>query len=92
MNNILKKKREYDNLVDPLMYPCIVNIVFGPMTVQYREVLQYLYTFKKYLLHSIEFKVRPGSGFYQFPCILGHMSCLCIHLVTLFKLPCKKMS
>ena len=36
------------------------------------------------------FKVRPGSGFYQFSCILGNMSCLCIHLVTLFNLPCKK--
>ena len=35
-------------------------------------------------------KVRPGSGFYQFSCILGNMSCLCIHLVTLFNLPCKK--
>ena len=35
-------------------------------------------------------EVRPGSGFYQFSCILGNMSCLCIHLVTLFNLPCKK--
>ena len=36
-------------------------------------------------------KVRPGSGlFYQFSCIFGNMSCLCIHLVTLFNLPCKK--
>ena len=36
------------------------------------------------------FKVRLGSGFYQFSCILGNMSCLCIHFVTLFNLPCKK--
>ena len=25
-------------------HPCIVNIVFGPMTVHYREVLLYIYS------------------------------------------------
>ena len=42
------------------------------------------------IARRISLKVRPGSGFYQFSCILGNMSCLCIHLVTLFNLPCKK--
>ena len=42
------------------------------------------------IFRELAFKVRPGSGIYQFPCILGNMSCLCIHLVTLLNLPCKK--
>ena len=35
-------------------------------------------------------KARRGSGFYEIFCIFANMSCLCIHLVTLFNLPCKK--
>ena len=35
-------------------------------------------------------KVRRGSGFDDIFCIFANMSCLCIHLVTLFNLPCKK--
>ena len=32
---------------------------------------------------------RRGSGFYEMFCIFAKkMSCLCIHLVTLFNLPC----
>ena len=42
------------------------------------------------VIQILGIKVRPGSGFYQFSCILGNMSCLCIHLVTLFNLPCQK--
>ena len=38
MNHILKTKREYQNLSDPL---CIVNILLGPRTVHSREVLLY---------------------------------------------------
>ena len=36
-------------------------------------------------------KVRPGSGFYEIFCIFANMSCLCIHLVTLFNLPWKNI-
>ena len=36
------------------------------------------------------FKARRGSGFDEIFCIFANMSCLCIHLVTLFNLPCKK--
>ena len=36
------------------------------------------------------FKARRGSGFDDIFCIFANMSCLCIHLVTLFNLPCKK--
>ena len=39
----------------------------------------------------ILFKARPGSGFYEIFCIFANMSCLCIHLVTLFNLPCKNI-
>ena len=35
-------------------------------------------------------KVRRGSGFDEMFCIFANMSCLCIHLVTLFNLPWKK--
>ena len=35
-------------------------------------------------------KARRGSGFDEIVCIFANMSCLCIHLVTLFNLPCKK--
>ena len=34
--------------------------------------------------------LRRGSGFDEIFCIFANMSCLCIHLVTLFNLPCKK--
>ena len=33
-------------------------------------------------------KARPGSGFYEIFCIFANISCLCIHLVRLFNLPC----
>ena len=36
-------------------------------------------------------KARRGSGFYEIFCIFANMSCLCIHLVTLFNLPCKNI-
>ena len=36
-----------------------------------------------------QFKARRGSGFYEIFCIFANMSCLCIHLVKLFNLPCK---
>ena len=36
-------------------------------------------------------KARPGSGFYEIFCIFANMSCLCIHLVRLFNLPCKNI-
>ena len=35
-------------------------------------------------------KARRGSGCYEIFCIFANMSCLCIHLVTLFNLPGKK--
>ena len=38
MNNILKTEREYENIGEP----CIVNILLGPLTVHYREVLLYI--------------------------------------------------
>ena len=37
------------------------------------------------------FKARRGSGFYEIFFIFANMSCLCIHLVTLFNLRCKKI-
>ena len=36
-------------------------------------------------------KARRGSGFYEMFCIFPNMSCLRIHLVTLFNLPCKNI-
>ena len=33
-------------------HPCIANILFGPMTVHYREVLLYAY-----LLNKIDFSI-----------------------------------
>ena len=41
-------------------------------------------------LCDIHLKARRGSGFDEIFCIFANMSCLCIHLVTLFNLPCKK--
>ena len=38
----------------------------------------------------VHFKARGGSGLYEIFCIYANMSCLCIHLVTLFNLPGKK--
>ena len=38
----------------------------------------------------VALKARRGSGFYEIFCIFANMSCLCIHLVTLFNLPGKK--
>ena len=38
-----------------------------------------------------DIKARPGSGFYEIFCIFANVSCLCIHLVTLFNLPCKNI-
>ena len=47
---------------------------------------------KKCLRHNLPLilKARRGSGFYEMFCIFANMSCLCIHLVTLFNFPCKK--
>ena len=42
------------------------------------------------MIDKTEFKARRGSGFDEIFCIFANMSCLCIHLVTLFNLPCKK--
>ena len=36
-------------------------------------------------------KARRGSGFYEIVCIFANMSCLHIHLVTLFNLSCKNI-
>ena len=44
---------------------------------------------KYFTLASTSFKARRGSGFDDIFCIFANMSCLCIHLVTLFNLPCK---
>ena len=38
-----------------------------------------------------DIKARRGYGFYDIFCIFANMSCLCIHLVTLFNLPCKNI-
>ena len=44
VNNILKRKRDYQNLAILLgEHPCIMNIFLGPVTVHYREVLLYAY-------------------------------------------------
>ena len=40
---------------------------------------------------SIALKARRGSGFYEIFCLFANMSCLFIHLVTLFNLPCKNI-
>ena len=40
-----------------------------------------------YVVCGESFKARRGSGFYEIVCIFANMSCLCIHLVTLFNLP-----
>ena len=44
--------------------------------------------FEPYCYRTV--KARRGSGFYEIFCIFANMSCLCIHLVTLFNLPGKK--
>ena len=44
----------------------------------------------KVFTRNFALKARRGSGFDEIFCIFANMSCLCIHLVTLFNLPCKK--
>ena len=43
------------------------------------------------LLAHLYVKARRGSGFSEMFCIFANVSCLCIHLVTLFNLPCKNI-
>ena len=57
----------------------------------YKKNLKVLTLSKKLRrLEFYKFKARRGSGFDEIFCIFANMSCLCIHLVTLFNLPCKK--
>ena len=46
---------------------------------------------RKSKLMTNNIKAKPGSGFYEMFCIFANMSCLCIHLVILFNLPCKNI-
>ena len=61
------------------------GITLSTDCVQASSVNMFKNKIDKYLV-----KVRRGSGFDDIFCIFANMSCLCIHLVTLFNLPCKK--
>ena len=60
------------------------------ITHKYRDTLNYSTTIDLLHIYRDTLKARRGSGFDEIFCIFANMSCLCIHLVTLFNLPCKK--
>ena len=60
-DNILKRKREYETLVNLLgEHPRIVNILLGSVTVHYREGLLYIPRIVNIFLGSVTVHYREG--------------------------------